>query len=307
MMAKVRNIGDISKYNVIRNYPLLKPHFDGVIVRIGYRGYSAGVIKEDARFREHMKGLTENKIPYGFYFMSQAVTESEAIAEAEYCFEMTKDYDPAYPTYYDSELSNPKGNGRADKLSAMERTGIAITFCQRLEELGRRAGVYASKSWFEKKLYATDLEKYSIWVAQYNSACNYKLTSYDMWQHTSSYQIAGLDTKFDRSYCYVEFAAGMEGAEKTASEDRLALSGECIPTASGMMQQNGFLLMAGKRTSFWANSDAGMAAVKSFWISNWWNFCRKSETISGKLYRLPALTGRRPITGASTAPHLPII
>lgn len=249
MMTKVRNIGDISKYNVIRNYPLLKPHFDGVIVRIGYRGYSAGVIKEDARFREHMKGLIDSKIPYGFYFMSQAVTESEAIAEAEYCFEMTRDYDPVYPTYYDSELSGPKGNGRADKLSVMERTGIAVTFCRRLEELGRRAGVYASKSWFEMNLYAADLEKYSIWVAQYNSACNYRLTSYDMWQHTSSYQIAGLNTRFDKSYCYAEFAGGTEDVEKTASEDCLALSWG-VHSYSLWHDGTKRLLIGGRETNF---------------------------------------------------------
>lgn len=205
MMAKVRNIGDISKYNVIKNYPLLKPCFDGVIVRIGYRGYSAGTVKEDARFQEHMKGLIENKIPYGFYFMSQAVSESEAIAEAEYCYEMTRSYDPAYPTYYDSELSNPKGNGRADRLSRADRTQIAKAFCRRTEELGRRAGVYASKSWFETRLYAAELAGYSIWVAQYNAACGYKATAYDMWQHTDSYRIAGLNTRFDKSYCYTEF------------------------------------------------------------------------------------------------------
>ncbi len=214
-MTKVRNIGDISKYNVIRNYPLLKPHFDGVIVRVGYRGYSAGVVKEDARFQEHMAGLTAARIPYGFYFMSQAVTESEAAAEAEYCYEMTKGYDPAYPTYYDSELSNPKGNGRADKLSRADRTKIALVFCERLKQLGRKAGVYASKSWFETRLYAAELARYSIWVAQYNSSCGYKETAYDMWQHTSSYQIAGLNTKFDKTYCYAEFESGaVEVAEK---------------------------------------------------------------------------------------------
>lgn len=224
MMAKVRSVGDISTYNVIKNYPLLKPCFDGMIVRIGYRGYSAGVIKEDARFKEHMKGLIDNRIPYGFYFMSQAVTESEAIAEAEYCYEMTRNYDPAYPTYYDSELSNPKGNGRADKLSREERTKIALAFCRRLQQLGRRAGVYASKSWFENKLFALSLEKYSIWVAQYNSSCSYKATAYDMWQHTSSYQIAGLDTRFDKSYCYTEFEGGTEETGKKVSEDGLVLS-----------------------------------------------------------------------------------
>lgn len=224
MMTKVRNIGDISKYNVIKNYPLLKPHFDGVIVRIGYRGYSAGVIKEDARFREHMRGLIDSKIPYGFYFMSQAVTESEGIAEAEYCYRMTEGYDPAYPIYYDSELSNPKGNGRADKLSRRERTDVAKAFCSRLEELGRRGGVYASKNWFETRLYASELTAYSIWVAQYNSGCSYKATAYDMWQHTDCYRISGLDTRFDKSYCYTEHDGAAEETGRKEPVNGLSLS-----------------------------------------------------------------------------------
>ncbi|MBD5631707.1 MAG: DUF882 domain-containing protein [Clostridia bacterium] len=210
-MAAIRNVGDISKYNVIRNYAPLKNHFDGMIIRVGYRGYSAGVIKEDLLFKEHMKGIIGEGMPYGFYFMGQAVTESEAIAEAEFCYEMTKGYSPSFPTYYDSELSNQKGDGRADNLSRRLRTDITKAFCRRMEELGRRAGVYASKSWFETRLYAAELEKYSIWVAQYNTSCGYKETGYDMWQHTSSYKVPGLNTTFDKSYRYKEFSAVTEG------------------------------------------------------------------------------------------------
>lgn len=222
-MAKTENnVGDISKYNVVNNYALLKPHFHGMIIRIGYRGYSAGVIKEDVLFKSHVKGVIDSGIPYGFYFMGQAVSESEAIAEAEYCYEMTKEYHPDLPTYYDSELSNPDGNGRADNLSRRLRTDITRAFCKRMEQLGRRAGVYASKSWFETRLYAGELAEYSIWVAQYNTTCGYKETGYDMWQHTSSYKIPGLNTTFDKSYCYKDFdGAAVETEEVT--EDKLEL------------------------------------------------------------------------------------
>lgn len=249
MMTKVRSVGDISTYNVIKNYPLLKPCFDGVIVRIGYRGYSAGVVKEDARFKEHMTGLMESRIPYGFYFMSQAVTESEAIAEAEYCYGMTKGYDPMYPTYYDSELSNQKGNGRADKLSRADRTKTARAFCRRLEQLGRKAGVYASKSWFETRLHAAELAGYSIWVAQYHSGCSYKETAYDMWQHTSSYQIAGLDTRFDKSYCYAEFEGSVEETGKKVSEDGLVLS-RGVHSYSLRKDGSKRILIAGQESNF---------------------------------------------------------
>lgn len=213
-MAGIKYVGDISKYNVIRNYALLKDHFDGMIVRIGYRGYSAGVVKEDPIFKEHMNGIIGEGIPYGFYFMGQAVTESEAIAEAEFCYALTKGYSPVLPTYYDSELSNEKGNGRADSLSRRIRTDITKAFCERIEQLGRRAGVYASKSWLETRLYAKELAEYSIWVAQYNLACGYQETEYDMWQHTSDYKISGLNTRFDRSYCYREFGSAAGGGSR---------------------------------------------------------------------------------------------
>lgn len=244
-MAAIRNVGDISKYNVIRNYAPLKDHFDGMIVRVGYRGYSAGVIKEDPLFKEHMKGIVGEGIPYGFYFMGQAVTESEAIAEAEFCYEMTRGYSPSFPTYYDSELSNQKGDGRADNLSRRLRTDITKAFCRRMEELGRRAGVYASKSWFETRLYVAELEKYSVWVAQYNTSCGYKETGYDMWQHTSSYKVPGLNTAFDKSYCYKEFSAVTEGG---TADTLLLMDG----THSYSLKESGSkrILVGGVRSNF---------------------------------------------------------
>lgn len=245
-MNTLKNIGDISKYNAVSNYSLLRNHFDGVIVRVGYRGYAAGTIKEDTLFKKHMAGLENAGIPYGFYFMSQAVTESEAIAEAEYCRELTREYHPEYPFYYDSELSNPKGNGRADDLSKSDRTNIAKAFCKRLTEIGLPAGVYASKSWFQEKLNAAELASYSIWVAQYNSRCGYTLTPYDMWQYTSKYQIPGLSCYFDRSYCYKDFSSGI--LHETVSDTAELLEG--IHTYSLKEQGDKTFLVDGKKSNF---------------------------------------------------------
>ena len=71
---------DVSQYNGVINWE--KVIADGVIIRAGYRGYSAGTIKQDARFSENLQGVKLNGIPFGLYFMSQAITESEAEAEA---------------------------------------------------------------------------------------------------------------------------------------------------------------------------------------------------------------------------------
>lgn len=245
-MEVLKNIGDISKYNAISNYSLLKNHFDGVIVRIGYRGYAAGTIKEDTLFRKHMAGLENAGLPYGFYFMSQAVTDSEAIAEADYCRELTKGYHPDYPVYYDSELSNSKGNGRADNLSRGDRTDIARAFCKRLTELGLKAGVYASKSWFQEKLNVAELAAYSIWVAQYNSRCEYTLTTYDMWQYTSKYLIPGLSCCFDRSYCYKDFTAEIPDGTEADTE----VLAEGVHTYSLKEQGDKTFLIDGAKSNF---------------------------------------------------------
>lgn len=240
-------VGDISQYNTIQQYTLLKEHFDGIIVRVGYRGYSAGTIKKDALFAKHMQGLTENSIPYGFYFMGQAVTEQEAVLEAEYCHEMTKKYSPSLPVYYDSELSNPKGHGRADHLSRRQRTDITRAFCQRILQFGMRAGVYASKNWFETKLYAEELAEYSIWVACYNASLDYHETGYDMWQYTSAYRITGLDIKLDRSYCYRAFDQSDTDGAKPEEEPLLEVregvyrGSECYEV-SGFGKTEGYLV-----------------------------------------------------------------
>lgn len=246
-MSAVKKVGDFSQYNSISNYSVLGGHFDGVIVRIGYRGYTAGVIKEDALFRRHMAGLIQAGIPYGFYFMSQAVTESEAMAEADFCYECTKEYKPEYPTYYDSELSNQKGGGRADGLNRKERTAMAKAFCQRMAELGRTAGVYASKAWFQERLCARELTDYSLWVAQYNRVCNYTLTPYDMWQYTSDYRIPGLSSRFDRSFCYTDFTT--EKTSRKAETGTLELL-EGVHTYSLSGQGDKTFLIDGRRNNF---------------------------------------------------------
>ena len=45
-----------------------------------------------------------------------------------------------------------QGTGRADGLGAEDRTKCAIAFCERVKELGYTAGVYASTTWYRKRV-----------------------------------------------------------------------------------------------------------------------------------------------------------
>lgn len=220
-----KKIIDVSYANTVTDWMAVGEQVDGVVIRIGYRGYNAGTIKPDANFHKHLQGALGALLPVGFYFMSQAVNEEEAEQEAKYCHDQLVNYSMMLPDcrdiqiYYDSEYSNNKKTGRADKLTKQQRTAVCRAFCRRIEEYDYRAGVYASKSWYESHLNVSELTDYILWVAQYNSTCTAGHRT-DLWQYTSAGRITGISGKVDISECYIPFGEGSgsmstDHAEKT--------------------------------------------------------------------------------------------
>ena len=244
----MKYIIDLSQYNVIKDYGVLKNHCGGVIIRAALRGYSNGTVREDTRFRTHVSGCVKAGLPIGMYFMSQAITEKEAGEEAGYCIKLAKEtgINCGY-IYHDSEASGAPGNtGRADKLTKSQRTAIHRTFCENVREHGYNSGVYASKAWLQSNLDAKALEGYSIWVAQYNKTCTYKLTKYDMWQYTSTYTIPELGIKVDRSECYIDFGSAKTQIKETNSYTlaqkpvlRLKSKGEEVKELQSLLNKTG--------------------------------------------------------------------
>lgn len=207
-------IVDLSKYNTVTDWEQVKNVVDGVILRVAYRGYTSGKIAEDKKFREFAAGCKNVGLPFGIYFMSQAITEEEAKEEAIYSVFMAKAYGATLPTFIDSE----DGDGtarvvRADGLNKRERTDISKAFCDKVIELGYKAGVYASESWFNNRLYYDELTNYYIWVADYGKNTGVKnstiaLRKYDMHQYTSQANVTGISGRCDLSECYVDFITG---------------------------------------------------------------------------------------------------
>ncbi len=175
---------------------------DGVFIRVAYRGYSAGVIKADARAEENLQGAEKAGIPIGLYFMSQAISESEAAAEALYCLDIAKKYKVVMPIVFDCEYSGEKNKkGRADSLTKQQRTNMIRRFCDTVKEGGFKAGVYSSTSWYTSNLIHAQLENkgYFIWCAQYNNECKLKVLDWHLWQYTSKGKVNGIGTYVDLS------------------------------------------------------------------------------------------------------------
>lgn len=206
---------DLSTYNTVTNYSSIGNNIDGVIIRAGYRGYgSSGTLTTDKKFEAHYSGLN-GKTKMGVYWLSQAITTSEAVAEANYVYNLIKNKTIHFPVYLDSEWANSSHTGRADSLSKAARTSITIAFCERIKELGYRAGVYASDSWFVSNLDWTQLSAngYSLWVARYSSSPPKNVSKYDAWQYTSSGSISGVSGNVDLSHFYVDVAGWDDSPE----------------------------------------------------------------------------------------------
>ena len=108
-------------------------------IRAGYRGTTEGNIHDDEYFDANMRGAAENGIPAGVYFFSQAVTEEEALEEAEYTLKRIKDYDVTYPVVFDMEEPEyEEAVSRAASLSIEEKTRIANVFLYRIQKKAMR-------------------------------------------------------------------------------------------------------------------------------------------------------------------------
>ncbi len=173
---------------------------DFAIIRCAYRGSSTGVIVEDPYFKQNIKGATENGIKVGVYFFTQAITEAEAVEEASTAISLVQGYRLHFPIFIDTEGSG----GRADNLDKYTRTAIVKAFCETVRNSGYKPGIYASKYWYYDNLDVSQLSTYNIWVAQYNTVCNYN-GRYDMWQYTSTGSIPGINGNVDMNICYTKY------------------------------------------------------------------------------------------------------
>ena len=195
---------DVSKYQTNIDWnQIKKAGVKFAIIRIGYRGYGAsGTLVLDPMFEEHFTNARNAGLKVGVYFFTQAVNEDEAREEAFGCAYVLNGRKLDYPIYYDTEAStSPNGTGRADGLGVTDRTNCAIAFCEEVKAQGYKPGVYASTTWFRKRIDMSKLTKYSIWNAHYGVSSS--PLSCDMWQGTEKARINGYNGTLDANISYI--------------------------------------------------------------------------------------------------------
>lgn len=185
---------DVSSHNGTIDWASVK--VDGVIIRLGYRGYSQGTLTMDTQFNNNIQGCIKNNLAFGVYWFTTAINEKEAVEEAEYVMNAVKNLKLWFPIFIDTEYSNANKNGRSDKLGKATRTAVVKAFCDRIEKSGYVAGVYASESWFKDMIDVNQLP-YRYWIANYSRRPTYH--NFDGWQRTSTAKVNGVSTNVDVS------------------------------------------------------------------------------------------------------------
>ena len=154
--------------------------------------------KPDSTFERNATECERLGIPYGVYYYSYARSVADANKEADRTLAWLGGHYPSLPIYYDLEdnyiLQDP--NFSKDKLAQ-----IAQTFCNRMEAVGFKSGIYANLNWFNNYLNSPSLNGYDHWVAQYNWHCDYA-GSYSFWQYSSRGNVPGVNGSCDMNYCF---------------------------------------------------------------------------------------------------------
>ena len=193
---------DVSEHQGYIDWELVKESgVEFAFVRVGYRTYDNGNIREDIYFRENIEGALNNGIEVGVYFFSQAITLDEAIDEAQYIVDQIKGYNITLPVVYDMEEVT-KHSDRIDALSTSERTEFADAFCTVVENYGYDSLVYGNPTWLMSKLNLYQISDRKIWLAHYAETTHYPFR-FEIWQYSDSGVIDGINELVDLNIMFV--------------------------------------------------------------------------------------------------------
>lgn len=223
---------DVSKYQGTIDWKkVAESGVDFVMVRVGYRTQKTGEIIADTNAKYNMQEAQKYGIKVGAYFFSTAITEAEAMEEANWVADYISKYKITYPVAYNCE-GYEDTNNRQNTLSKTQRTNMALTFLKTIRGRGYTPMFYGAKNeiegeakWETSRISST----YKIWVAQYPSvpypqttASSYSGT-HAMWQYTNAGSVPGISKPVDVNIAYfgyeqVENAKDNETPEEVGAD-----------------------------------------------------------------------------------------
>lgn len=165
-----------------------------VMIRIGWRGQTQGKLTEDTMAQANYAGAKAAGLKIGAYFFSQAITEQEAVAEAEYAMNCIRDWELDLPLVFDWEYVG--GEARTGSMDPRLLTDCSVAFCDTVALAGYRPMIYFNLFQAEHLLYLEELNRYPFWLAMYSDQMDYPY-AVDMWQYSCTGRVPGIETPVD--------------------------------------------------------------------------------------------------------------
>lgn len=205
---KISYVGvDISKQTGSVNFAGLKAAgVDYAMIRVGARGYSTGQISVDENFKANIEGAIAEGLDVGVYFYSQAISQDEAVQEANIVIQNLEPYrgKVKYPVAFDMEFV-VNDEARIDGLSREDRTTIAAAFLETVRAAGYVPMIYGDKEWLIKEIDTAKLQDYDVWLAQEADIPDYPY-EYAMWQYTTTGTVNGITGDADLNICFIGYS-----------------------------------------------------------------------------------------------------
>ena len=204
--VKAAKLGiDVSYHNKGINWPAVKAQgIDFAIIRVGYRGWESGLLWEDDRFVQNLRGAKGAGIDVGVYVYSTAVNPIEARQEADLIVGSLCGMKLEYPVYFDTEQSGDYPLGRADRICKANRAPIIQAFCNRIRDAGYTPGIYSGLNYLKNHVDHSMYAPYTTWLAnytRYNRLPDFPY-EYDMWQFTDAGYVNGIRGIVDMNVIY---------------------------------------------------------------------------------------------------------
>lgn len=187
---------DVSGYQGVIDWQQVKDAgVEFAIIRVAGRGYGQkGVLYDDGYAQANYEGAKAAGIQVGAYFFSQAITPAEAVEEANYILDYTKDWELDFPIVYDWEYISE--DARTANVDSETLTACTAAFCHTVENAGHEAMIYFNPHQAHKKFDLEALTDYGFWLALYATQMDYPY-KVDMWQYSESGTIPGINGKVD--------------------------------------------------------------------------------------------------------------
>lgn len=189
---------DVSKYQGEIDWEKVKQDkVEYAFIRLGLRGYGSGKLVVDEMFEENVMGASSAGVKAGAYFVTQAISEAEAIEEAEFVLENLAPLKDkiTYPIAIDVEEVLDK-SARTALLTKEERTKTVIAFCEKIKEAGYQPMIYGNLKSFMLMLDMNQLEEYPKWFANYSQPVYFPY-QFAIWQYSAKGQVDGIKKGVD--------------------------------------------------------------------------------------------------------------